>query len=480
MNAPAPEDVRSALPPALVPLVDAVTAEAEQRGVPIWLVGGPVRDLLLRRPLRDVDLLVEPRGEVGAEALARAVAPAGARVVAHDRFGTVRLAGGEGAIDLAATRCERYPRPGALPVVTAGTVEEDLRRRDFTVNALAIALNRPARRGRAALLDPGGALDDLEAGRLRVFHPRSFHDDPTRALRAARLAARLGMRPARATRSALRDALRDGAFGAVSGERFRRELEKLFADAALALDPAAALRLLDEWHVLGALEPGLSLPAAAAPALRRIGRATGEPPWQLARARPWVAGLAVWLHAVEATLRRRTLRRLAVRGDAAERILALPGRWRRLARELERARGRGAIDAVLAPLDDESLLASWSLAAPADRRRMVRWAAEDRGRRPPVTGTDLVAAGLEGPVVGAALARIRSAFLDGALRERDDALALAQEVAAREVRRARRRARRGAEAPSGAPPSGGAGRPGSGHRRRRAPESGCPSEPDLA
>jgi tRNA nucleotidyltransferase (CCA-adding enzyme) len=484
MSAPAPEAVRRALPAAARALVDAVTAEAERRSVPVWLVGGPVRDLLLRRPLRDVDLLVELHGEGGVESLARAAAPPGARVVGHDRFGTVRLADAEAAIDLAAARRERYPRPGALPVVEPGTVEEDLRRRDFTVNALALALNRPARRGRPALLDPGGALADLEARTLRVFHPRSFHDDPTRALRAARLAPRLGFRLARASRTALRDALRDGAFGAVSGDRFRRELEKLFADAALGLDPAAALRLLDEWHVLGALEPGLALPPAAVAPLRRIGRAVAEPPWLLGRTRPWVAGLAVWLDATDATVRRRTLRRLSVRGDAAARVAALPRERVRRARELSRARGRGAVDAVLARLDEESLLALWSLAPPAERRRIERWAREDRGRRAPVGGHDLLAAGLSGPAVGVALARIRAAFLDGAVRERNDALALAREIAAQEARRTRRRVRRvdGAAAGSGAASPAAAAvaaKPAGGRSGARARASGCPPEPDL-
>ncbi len=457
MSALDPEAAARALPPAAGGLLAAVRAEAERRGIALWLVGGPVRDLLLRRPLRDLDLLLEPHGEGGAEALARAALP-GARVVGHDRFGTVRVADGDAAIDLAVARREHYARPGALPAVEPGPVEDDLRRRDFTVNALALALTRAARRGRPALLDPGGAREDLEARVLRVFHARSFHDDPTRALRAARLAARLGFRLARGTRSALRDALRDGAFAAVSGERFRRELEQVFSDAALGLDPAAALRLLDEWHVLGALEPGLGLPAAAAPALRRVGRALAGPPWPPQRARPWVTGFAVWLAAVDPTLRRRTLRRLAVRGEGAARITALPRARVRWQRELARARGRGAIDAALAPIDDESLLALWSLATPADRRRIARWASEDRGRRAPVTGADLVAAGLAGPVVGVALARIRAAFLDGAVREREAALALAREVAAREARRARRHARRGAGA---------------------APDAGCPPDPDL-
>lgn len=462
MSTPGPEEIGRVLPPAVGGLVAAVTAEAERRGVALWLVGGPVRDLLLRRPLRDVDLLLEPHGEGGAEALARAAAP-GARVVGHDRFGTVRLADGDAAIDLAVARREQYARPGALPAVEPGRVEDDLRRRDFTVNALALALTRAARRGRPALLDPGGAREDLEGRVLRAFHSRSFHDDPTRALRAARLAARLGFRLARGTRSALRDALRDGAFGAVSGERFRRELEKVFSDARLGLDPAAALRLLDEWHVLGALEPGLGLAAEAAPALRRIGRAIAAPPWPPQRTRPWVAGFAVWLAPADPTLRRRTLRRLAVRGEVAARITALPRARTRWERELARARGRGAIDATLAPIDDESLLALFGLAAPADRLRIARWASEDRGRRAPLTGADLVAAGLAGPVVGAALARIRAAFLDGAVREREAALALAHEVAAREARRARRQARRGTRAATAA----------------GAAAVGCPPEPDL-
>jgi tRNA nucleotidyltransferase (CCA-adding enzyme) len=440
VSAPTPTAVRRALPPAVAPLVEAVVAEAERREIAVWLVGGPVRDLLLRRPLRDVDLVIEPHGEGGAQDLAGAAAPEGARVTAHDRFGTVRLETLEGAtLDLAAARRETYARPGALPVVEASGVEEDLRRRDFTVNALALALSTAARRGRPALLDPGGGAADLDSGVLRIFHARSFHDDPTRALRAARLAVRLGFRLARGSRSALRDALRDGAFGAVSGDRLRREFEKLFAEAALGADPAAVLRRLAEWHVLGALEPGLDVAAGAAAPLRRLGRAIAEPPWPTSRLRPWVAGLAVWLAPADATLRRRTLRRLSVRGEVADRIAEFPRRRLVWLRALARARGRGAVDALLTPLDEESVLALWCCAAPTERRRIARWAREDRGRRPPVTGADLVAEGLSGPIVGAALTRIRAAFLDGALREREEALALARALGERERTRLRRK-----------------------------------------
>jgi tRNA nucleotidyltransferase (CCA-adding enzyme) len=436
---PSLEAVRRGVAPATAALLDAVVAEAERADVALHLVGGPVRDLLLGRPLRDVDLIVEPQAEraIGAAELARAVR--GARALAHDRFGTVRLSTAEAAIDLATVRSETYAKPGALPSVAPGTLELDLLRRDFTVNALALPLTAAARRGRAPIVDPGTGREDLAAGVLRIFHPRSFHDDPTRALRAARLAARLSFRLARGARSALRDAIADGAFAAVSGDRLRREIERLFEDGRLGLDPAAALRLLDDWHVLRAVEPGLALPAAALAPLRRFGRALAEPSFPGLRFRPWAVGLALWLADLDATSRRRAIRRLSVRGELAARIAEFPKRRDRTLRALARARGRGAADALLAPLDDETLVALAQSAAPALRRRIQRWLAEDRGRRPPVNGADLVAAGLTGPAVGAALARIRLAWLDGALRTREEALALAREVGERSARRPRQR-----------------------------------------
>jgi len=420
-----------ALPGAARPLVSRLLAEAERRELAVHLVGGPVRDYLLGRPLRDVDLLVEAGGGPGAEDLARAAELPGARLVAHERFGTVRVEAEGVRLDLATARSEVYARPGALPEVRPGSLDEDLLRRDFTVNALAIPLSGAARRGRAAVVDPARGLVDLERGLLRVLHARSFHDDPTRALRAARLAPRLGFRLARGSGGALRAALRDGAFGGVSGERFRAELEKLFDDGRLGLDPARALRLLADWHVLGALEPGLALPAPAAAPLRRLGRALGEAPWDALGARPLLCGLMLWLAPAEPGLRRRTLRRLALAGAPAEAVLEFPGEREARLRALGRARGRGAWDAALAPLAPELLLALFASAPPPVRRGVLRWAREDRSVALPVKGDDLVALGLRGAAVGTALARLRAAWLDRAVRDRDDLLALAQELAKR-------------------------------------------------
>jgi len=438
--------------------VRAVLEAADARRVRIYLVGGPVRDWLLGRAVVDADLLVEPRDGLDAPALAAAVEGPQLRASVHERFGTVTLGLAGARVDIATVRRESYAHDGALPSVEAGSLEADLLRRDFSVNTLALPLSATARAKHAGVVDVAGGLGDLERRCLRVLHARSFHDDPTRALRAARLAPRLGFSLARDSRPALRAALRDGAFGRVSGERLRREIAKLFEDAARGLDPARALRLLDDWHVLGALEPGLVLDRSAGAGLRRLGRAVAAPPWPAPRWRPWVSGLALWLTPLPPALRRRTTRRLAVRGEQAERVAGFPRVRDTRLRALGRARGRGAVDAELAGLDEDSLLALYAWAPPPERRRIARWAAEDRQRRLPVNGDDLLALGISGPAVGKALARVRMAWLDGSLSGREEALALAREVS-------RRRSPRGSAQAPRKPRDAGKGGRGPGGKR---------------
>jgi tRNA nucleotidyltransferase (CCA-adding enzyme) len=418
-------------------VVRAVLDRADADGISVLLVGGPVRDLLLGRPCVDVDLLIEDVDPSRAADLARQAAPEGSRLTEHPKFRTAALRTKEITIDFAAVRSETYAHPGALPAVAPGDLEQDLARRDFSVNALALPLSRTARKRHPEIVDSMGGLADLAARRLRVLHPRSFHDDPTRALRAGRLGPRLGFSLAPRTRSALRAALRDGSFGTVSGDRLRRELERVFEDASRGLDPARALRALDDWHVLAALEPGLELPADGFLPLRRLGRAIAEAPWKTGRWRPWMTGFGVWLGPLSSALRRRALRRFSVRGTAAARVAELSRVAERAGRGLVRARGRGAIDAVLGGLSEEELFGVYVMSDSSRRRRISRYANEDRHRRLPVTGDDLVAGGLAGPVVGRALERIRIAWLDGAVNSREEALTLAHEMA-RRSRRAKR------------------------------------------
>ncbi|MFP6638667.1 MAG: hypothetical protein VCC04_00375 [Myxococcota bacterium] len=442
------EEMLRSLPPDVVETVARLSKEARRRRFGLYVVGGLVRDLLLSRTLGDLDLLlVAPRAPRGVAAAVAARALGGeVKVVEYGRFGTIRLEMAEAKVDLALARREHYRSPGALPSVEPAELEEDLQRRDFSVNALALDLLSEARRSRLRVIDPMGGLDDLDRRQLRILHPRSFHDDPTRALRAARLAPRLDFNLARSSRSALRKALQDGALSAVSGDRLRREIDRIFSDSVRELDPVLALRRLSQWGVLPALEPGLSLPQSSIAPIRRLGRAVASPPWRSVRFRPSVSGLAIWLAEISPSLRQRMLQRLSLRGEAAARIGAFERLREQTLPALSRARGRGAVDARLSQIDEESLYALYAVAPTPIRRRIVRWAAEDRLQRLPITGADLVELGLEGPALGRVLGRIRTSFLDGELVNREECLTLAQELV-----------RRGAGRTSG---SGRASRPG--------------------
>jgi len=412
-----------AVPADARPLVERVVACGETLGLGVHLVGGPVRDLLLGRPLVDVDLLVESRGEPSLGAAVRLgerAAAVGERCIAHPRFGTARLVGSEAAVDLAAARAERYARAGALPDGRAAPFEEDLARRDFSVNALAIPLNAVARAGRAALIDRFRGVDDLASRRLRILHASSFHDDPTRALRAARFTSRLGFRLEGGSSAALRRALAAGALRGVSGDRLRAELARVFSDAAA--DPGVTLSRLARWGVLEALVRGLG--GGPRGALRRLPKLLGEP---ALTADALLVGLMVWLSAEPATRRRRVLSRLAVGGRPGERVRAWSSRLRQLERRLAASRRPSADDAALAPLPPEERLAAAAQVNAAQRRRILAHARRERELELPVSGRDLTAQGLAGPAVGRALARVRAAVLDGRVRTREEALLVALE-----------------------------------------------------
>ena len=441
------EELFRGLPPDVAEMVGRLVKEARRRRLGLYVVGGSVRDLLLSRRLVDVDLmLVAPKAPPGAAAALATRAFGGeAKVVEYGRFGTVRVEMGDAKLDLALARREHYRSSGALPTIEPAGLEEDLKRRDFSVNALALDLLSKGGRTGLDVIDLMGGVADLQKRQLRVLHARSFHDDPTRALRAARLAPRLGFNLARSSRSALRSALQDEAFGAVSGDRLRREVDRMFTDSARELDPVLALRRLSEWEILPALVPDLWLPPSSLAPIRRLGRAVASPPWRSARFRPLVSGLALWLAEVSSSQRQALLQRLSVRGQAATRIKGFVRLREQTLPALSGVRGRGAVDARLSQVDEESLYALYAVAPTATRRRIVRWAAEDRFQRLPVTGSDLVGLGLDGPALGRVLGRIRAGFLDGDLVNREECLTLAQELVRRRsgrVSRSRRPARR--------------------------------------
>lgn len=230
---------RVPVPSTISPLLQRLGRLAAARGVPAYVVGGCVRDWLLRRPeVLDVDVVVDGDGIAFARAVGRELK---APVIAHQQFGTatVELSGGR-RLDLATCRQETYAQPAAYPSVEPGTLRDDLFRRDFTINAMAMAL-APARFGER--IDPFGGARDLAARRLRILHARSFLDDPSRMLRAARLTPRYRLRLEPATGRALREALQHGMLERVNRGRVRKELALLLREP----DPSACLAVFGGW-----------------------------------------------------------------------------------------------------------------------------------------------------------------------------------------------------------------------------------------
>jgi len=248
---------RAAVPAEAERILTPLAEDARARGTALYAVGGPVRDWLLRRPNFDLDLTVAGDPDPVAAVAARLL---GGTVEIFGRFGTRRIVSkGKFRVDIATTRAESYPEPACLPVVDALRVpiERDLFRRDFTINALAVRLDDGSR----AVTDPYGGRRDLKDRVLRVLHPLSFRDDPTRVFRAARFLGRFGYRPAAGMIDEAGEALSAGYANRLSPHRRLHELESLLGEK----NPRAAFALLDAWGYLKLLYPGFPYKIALPP-----------------------------------------------------------------------------------------------------------------------------------------------------------------------------------------------------------------------
>ena len=368
-------------------------------GARVHLVGGSVRDLLLGRTPAELDLAASGVGDGAVGPLADAL---GGAVVSESQFGTARVEVEGVEVDVARTRRETYARPGALPAVTfTDSIEEDLPRRDFTIHAMAVSLNGGSF---GELLDPLGGRRDLEAGRVRALHPRSFEDDPTRILRAVRYAGRLGFEIEEETARLLEQDLR--WMDAVSGDRIRRELERTASEARAA----DILELAEGLGVLRAIHPALSLTAGLAARLREGGA-------------PSLTGLIGALSSSASDAARYGLaRRLNLapgHARAVKDIGKIGSRLPALGRETARA------SETYGMLEDAhpGAVETWILACEdaAVRRRLLDYLHRMRGVAPMLNGRSLMALGVEeGPAVGEMLRALLVARLDGGVSSRED------------------------------------------------------------
>jgi tRNA nucleotidyltransferase (CCA-adding enzyme) len=356
--------------PALDPLRRALSE------TPAYLVGGAVRDALLGDRRGDLDIAIE--GELGP-----LLDRLGSEARTHERFGTASLDLDGLTIDLARTRRERYPHPGALPEVEPAPIRSDLARRDFTVNAIAVPLG-----GELELIDPYDGVADLEAGLLRVIHDGSLADDPTRALRAARYSARLGFRLERVTEELVRAA----DLSTVSSDRVAAELARIGEER----EAVAAFELLAGWGLL-----------ELDPERRRCVAAAAE----IAQTEPW-----------SKLVRRSALLVAVAIGDAARL------REARALADLE-PRSPSAGFETARRHDDLTLAIARAMGAEWLDAHVSEWRRVELA----IDGAELISAGVpEGPAVGRGLRAALHGRLDGTLEADRDAELAAALAAARE------------------------------------------------
>jgi tRNA nucleotidyltransferase (CCA-adding enzyme) len=398
-------------PPGLS-LLARVGELAEMNGGRAFAVGGVVRDALgseVSAGVHDLDVVVEGDGLAVARLLASDL---GGTLVEHDRFLTASVRDGAGRrVDIATARAEHYRSPGALPQVRPAGIGEDLRRRDFTVNAMAAELSSDA----FSLIDPLGGQDDLRRRWLRLLHPLSFVEDPTRIFRAARYQARLDLVADPWTAACRELALEQAPYADLSGPRILAELELILreprADTAVAaLGGVGAFRLLDRRHQF--------TPTTAA----RVG--------ELASARAWAQAHGLAAPAAELLLlavlgdqppdiAHRALRRLGFEGEPGQRLGRSLEGGARLGQALRTATANSARARLLRQRSALEQTWLWLSGDAGVRSAVTRFLERDGAVESWLNGDEIVGLGIaRGPAVGRMLEELRDGRLDRTVANR--------------------------------------------------------------
>lgn len=405
-------------------LLHLLAYQASMLRMPLYLVGGVVRDVLLGRAVKDFDLVVEGDSAVLAEF---ALKKYGGRIMVHSRFGTAtwmvndstfkrlnvpafQFAETDMSLDLISARSETYAQPGALPTVKFSTIDDDLRRRDFTVNAMALRLDGGFF---GDLFDPLHGQTDLENKLIRVLHDRSFVDDPTRMFRAVRYAERYGFEIESATLHLIDDEARK-ILSQLSGERIRHEFDLIFEEEH-AVEVLGRLKDLD---LLRVVHPALQSADGERPSKLvdkpavGFGKFTVPDILSFRQTLGWVLYLMnlslVDLEEIEVRLAFPALLANAVR--EASSLLTDVSSFR----NWKPSQWTFRLDAV----PSLAVYAVWLVTSEsALQEYLTNW----QNIRPFTTGDDLKERGLEpGPKFKEILTRLRAAWLDGEVRTEEE------------------------------------------------------------
>ncbi len=410
------------LPSRYLRLLKHIGRLADERGVSVYLVGGVVRDLLLKCENWDLDLTVEGDGIAFARLVANRYR---AGLAVYERFATARLTLPEGMkLDIATTRRESYAQSAALPDVEAASLKEDLYRRDFTINAMAIELNA---RHFGALHDPYGGQRDLKAKTIRVLHDKSFVDDPTRVFRAIRFAERFGFRLEVNTTRFLKEAAATDAIARLSGPRLCNEILLLAGESHPERSFAALARL----QLLRFLHQDLSYARSTERTVRSLSKALRW--WARYCHRHSIDRQLVYVMALldraDQVVMKAVVARLMLSNEQAAKVLAGGNRLESVVRALSHARRmkRSAIYCCLNGLPDEALvlclakISGRAVALARIKQRILDYLTKLSNVKPVLRGDDLLRLGIKpGPAIGALLAALLEAKLDGVINTRRD------------------------------------------------------------
>lgn len=412
--------------------------------LPLYLVGGVVRDIFLGSAVTDFDLVVEGDTTAFAESILKKY---GGKILVHSRFGTAkwilnestfkrldfpvsRFPDFELSFDVVCARSETYSQPGALPDVEPSTINDDLHRRDFTINAMALRLDG---NHYGELLDPLGGEEDLEHGLIRVIQPKSFIDDPTRIYRAVRYEGRYGFQIVDDTLALIPDAR--PVIGNLSAERTRHELDLILEEP----NAPSMLARLAELDLLRPIHPALTFDQSANSRLSNLGSFRA-----LQRISPWNIdkgdinkhdlGWLLWLMPLSHSNIGSLNLRLQFTSDFLASLFAASTIFSNLATFADLRPSQcverlglyplSAVEAVYFVAQDEKI-----------KDIFFKYLSEWRHIKPHTTGDDLKKRGLEpGPKYGEILRQLRAAWLDGQVKSDAEELKLLETILQRKTR----------------------------------------------
>ena len=437
-----PTMLQGRLPSRVFRILKQAGELAERTSVSAFVVGGFVRDLLLGQPTLDLDLVIEGDGIAYARALAR---PAEAEVKAHDRFETAVIVFPDGfKLDVATARTEHYEYPTALPTVQRSSINEDLYRRDFTINTLAIRLN-PGHFGE--LIDFFGGQRDLNKRTIRVLHSLSFVDDPTRVFRAIRFEQRFGFRLGTETLALIKGVGKIDLIHRLSGSRLSEELILLLSEE----EPRKMIARLGALNLLHFVHPALKWSARLDVLLKAVpkvldwykrtslnwadrkvsvaGASSGSPADLMDG---WLVYFMALMEVIPSQAVGETLRRLKLSVRHAEKIRVSRDSSSKLLRRLARRPPLRPAEVyrVLVGLSDETLLFLMAKAGSESvKRRVSAYLTTYTHVKPILTGTDLKTMGLKpGPIFKKILSQLLSARLNGEVQTKADERNLAKRI----------------------------------------------------